>query len=233
VRRQQDRFATAGREIFESHCASCHGLNGRGGERAPDLISNPKVNQLPDRTLYQTISQGMPRAGMPSFRLALSAKDISAVVAFLRREGNPGAASPLPGNPARGKELFFGKAVCADCHMVKGRGGFLASDLSGYGRGHSPSDIRDAVVHPKPASRSQSISATTRDGREWRGIARNEDNFSIQVQDRQGNFHLLQKSDLVELKRETRSLMPDDYSSRLKQTELDDLVSYLATLRSP
>ena len=72
------------------------------------------------------------------------------------------------------------------------------------------------------------MTAVTRDGQQWTGIARNEDNFSIQLLDTKGVFHLIMKSDLASLKREPRSLMPGDYESRLSANELQDLVSYLA-----
>jgi hypothetical protein len=42
-----------------------------------------------------------------------------------------------------------------------------------------------------------------------------------------GSFHLLMKSELTSLRREPRSLMPSDYSTRLSPGELDDLVSFL------
>jgi len=70
---------------------------------------------------------------------------------------------------------------------------------------------------------------TTRSGERWTGIVRSEDNFSIQLLDTQGKFHLLMKSDLAGLERATRSPMPDDYGSRLSAAEVDALVAYLAS----
>src|SRR4030081_2551948 len=37
-----------GEEIFASSCAGCHGLDGRGGERAPNIAGRPAVQQLSD-----------------------------------------------------------------------------------------------------------------------------------------------------------------------------------------
>ena len=68
---------------------------------------------------------------------------------------------------------------------------------------------------------------TIRDGRQFTGIARNEDNFSLQLQSLDGTFHLLAKSDLQHLEYQPKSLMPSDYGSVLSASELDDLVSYL------
>ena len=69
---------------------------------------------------------------------------------------------------------------------------------------------------------------TTREGRQFTGIARNEDNFSLQLQTLDGTFHLLSKTDLTHFEYLPKSLMPSDYGSVLSATELDDLVRYLA-----
>jgi Zn-finger nucleic acid-binding protein len=71
------------------------------------------------------------------------------------------------------------------------------------------------------------VLATTREGRQFTGIARNEDNFSLQLQSLDGAFHLFAKSDLEHLEYQPKSLMPSDYGSVLSRGELDDLVSYL------
>lgn len=232
-------LGSTGRRVFESRCAACHGVNGRGGEHAPDLVANPNLRAVSDQVLFQIIRDGIPRRGMPGFNFVLTQGQIHQVVAFLRHAAH--AESPAAtgrrgfatssGEPKRGEALFFGKAGCGDCHGVGGRGGFLGPDLSGYGGDHSPGRIREAILNPNDnLSRDrQLVLATTRDGREFTGVARNEDNFSVQLLDRNGNFHLLMKSDLADLKHEPGSLMPRDYRARLSPTELEDLVSYLAT----
>ena len=219
-----------GRETFRSRCAACHGLDGRGGEHGPDIVTSPKVRGISDRALFAIITHGIPRAGMPAFGLLLEPDEIGAVVGYIRRAGSKGATARVPGDPARGESLFFGKADCGDCHMVRGKGGFLGADLSDYGRDHSPAQILRAILHPDAGSLPgpEAMTAVTRDGQQWTGIARNEDNFSIQLLDTKGVFHLIMKSDLASLKREPRSLMPDDYGSRLSSIELQDLVSYVA-----
>ena len=61
------------------------------------------------------------------------------------------------------------------------------------------------------------------------GLIRNEDNFSVQFQTKDGAFHFFQKSELRSLERLDNSLMPTDYGERLGRSELNDLVSYLMT----
>jgi len=62
------------------------------------------------------------------------------------------------------------------------------------------------------------------------GIARNEDNFSLQLQSVDGTFHFLQKSEIAKVAPHTQPLMPRDYGSTLTPAQLDDLVGYLMTV---
>src|SRR5207237_2155135 len=56
-----------GRQAFDTRCAGCHGLDGRGGERAPDIATRSAVQGRSDANLTRIIRNGIPRAGMPGF----------------------------------------------------------------------------------------------------------------------------------------------------------------------
>jgi cytochrome c oxidase cbb3-type subunit III len=163
---------------------------------------------------------------MPAFH-SLASSDVKAVVGHLRNLQGTNKTSALPGNPVRGKTLFYGDADCSVCHMVAGDGGFIASDLSGYGGTHSVEEIRNAITQPGQASDRQAQSAVVvaRGGQQYAGRIRNEDNFSLQLQSLDGPFHFFLKSDIERM--EYKPLMPLDYASRLSARDLDDLVSYL------
>jgi len=45
------------------------------------------------------------------------------------------------------------------------------------------------------------------------------------------NFHSFEKSGVVSMKREIRSLMPASYRSLFNEKQLNDLVAYMASLR--
>jgi putative heme-binding domain-containing protein len=166
---------------------------------------------------------------MPAFGSSLDETQIAAVVKYLRSLQGEAASVTVSGNSEQGRSLFFGTARCSDCHMMNGEGGFIASDLSDYGKGHSPAEIREAIVNPdrNPDSRHGTVTVTTRSGQKYIGVVRNEDNFSLQMQTTDGNFHFFDKSKLARIDRQGRSLMPSDYGSRLSKSELDDVVSFL------
>jgi putative heme-binding domain-containing protein len=217
---------TAGQKIFASTCAGCHGLDGRGGERAPNIAQNREVQRLSDAQVTHIVQEGVPGTGMPAFH-SLTSSDVKAVVAYLRTLQGSNKTSALPGNPVRGKTLFYGDAGCSACHMVAGNGGFIASDLSAYGATHSVQEIRNAITQPgqTPDHQAQSAVVVVRTGQQFTGRIRNEDNFSLQLQSLDGTFHFFLKSDIERL--EYKSLVPLDYASRLSALDLDDLVSYL------
>jgi cytochrome c oxidase cbb3-type subunit III len=225
--------STRGKQTFASTCASCHGLDGRGGERAPNIADSQKVQRLSDSQVAHIIENGIPGTGMPAFH-SLESSDVKTVVTYLRTLQGTKKAVKLPGDPERGETIFFGKAGCSGCHMVAGKGGFIASDLSGYANAHAVEQIRSAITNPTPSSDPQArlATATTRGGEKVVGRIRNEDNFSLQLQLLDGTFYFVAKSDIEGLEYSLQTLMPSDYGATLSPSELDDLVSYLMRVAS-
>jgi len=125
--------------------------------------------------------------------------------------------------------------------MVAGKGGFIASDLSGYARVHAIEEIRSAITKPTSGNdrgndrqindpKIRLVTATVSGGHKYIGRVRNEDNFSLQLQTLDGTFHFISKLDLESLEYNSEPLMPSDYGSTLSSTELDDVVSYLMSV---
>jgi putative heme-binding domain-containing protein len=136
------------------------------------------------------------------------------------------SASPATGNPARGHDLFFGKAGCSSCHQIGRRDQFIVGDLAGFARDHPADEIRDAILRPEGGP-IETVTAVAQDGRKFSGTVRNEDNASLQLEDGNGRFYLLMKSSLVSVQRKIGDAMPVNYGQRLTASELDDLVSYI------
>ena len=220
-----------GKRTFSSTCAACHGLDGKGAERGPDIARRRAVQQLSDASLLTIVRDGKPGTGMPPFR-ALGEGRIQAVVHYLRELQGHGSTVALPGNPKAGKLLFFGKGECAECHLARGQGGFMGSDLTGFASGRPAADIYSAITEPNKNldPRRQVVVVKTSDGTALTGIARNEDNFSLQLQTPDGSFHFFDKSQVQSIDRQPRSWMPADYGSKLSRQEIDQLVSYLMSI---
>lgn len=84
--------ADPGAALYATHCASCHGLSGRGdGPGAPPMARvpsfvDPAVQARSDEQLAQVIVEG--RGGfMPAFGEQLPATGIAAIVRHLRSFG--------------------------------------------------------------------------------------------------------------------------------------------------
>jgi cytochrome c oxidase cbb3-type subunit 3 len=219
---------SAGQRTFASTCASCHGLDGKGGERGPDIVTSAEVTRVSDDELLSILRAGRPDKGMPPFA-ALGPATLASVLSYLRHLQGTGIATSVAGDTEKGKEIFRGQAHCADCHIVNGAGGFLGPDLSHYSEHHALSDIRAAIVSPPKQASKQWASADVRDknGTVYEGLVRNEDNFSIQLQSSDGAFQLFSKSDLSAINHHENSLMPSDYGAKLSTAEIEDLVAYL------
>lgn len=214
--------------MFTSTCAGCHGLDGRGAERAPNIADRPQVQRLSDAQISNIISNGIAGTGMPPFH-SLQPSELQAIVAYLRILQGQKKALALPGDPERGETAFFGKAGCSRCHMVRGKGGFIASDLSTYASTHEVEQIQSAITAQNQGTNQQArlVTATIRGGEKVVGRIRNEDNFSLQMETQDGKFFSVSKADLVGLEYSSEALMPSDYSSKLNPSDLNDIVSYL------
>ena len=225
--------AERGSQRFMEFCAACHGADGKGGDKAPALISALSATQLSEGELYRIVRDGT-RGGMPPFA-QIGDTNIRAVVEYVRTlqgETEPAsvsAAAAMPGDAQAGRELFFGKAQCSECHMVQGKGGFMAGGLTRYGRNRTADAIRSAITNPDAplVPSSQVASVTTKTGQRLTGVLRNEDNFTLELETEDGRYYSLERSDLKQVRYTGHSSMPRDYGRRLTAGELDDIVSYL------
>jgi len=231
--------AVSGGRLFEQTCQSCHGPAGQG-DRGPALNTGRFAVGEGDADLFHAIRSGIPGTQMPPFA-NLTDDQIWQLVSYLRSLSSGAAAAPttaIVGDVKAGETLFFGKARCAGCHQVNGRGGIVGPDLSTAGR-TTGAALRRKLLEPAmpPATRRgappppQVIVARTKDGREIRGVRRNEDTFSVQVMDASGTLHLLDKLTLSSYRVENTSLMPGDYATSLSTTEQNDVLAYLGTRR--
>lgn len=221
--------STKGKTLFESSCAVCHGLDGGGGgEHAPNIGRASGAKSLTDSDLGRILYDGIPGKGMPAFNVLGDLK-IRSILSYLRLLQAKTEAQTDTGNPKQGKEVFFGKGQCADCHAMSGSGHFLSRDLSDYAYDHKADDVRAVIVNPQEQEAAPHIlaSVATNAGQHFSGLIRNENTSSLQLQDAEGQFYLFMKSDLRSTERSPAPSMPTDYKQKLSSTEIEDLVSYI------
>jgi cytochrome c oxidase cbb3-type subunit III len=232
----------AGEQLFLVHCAPCHGPHGEGSV-GPTLAVASLPRAPTEEALLKIITNGIEGTEMPRSRL--EPKEIKQVAAWVWQLGKI-APEKVPGDAAHGREIYFSRGGCVQCHSLNGHGGGIGPDLTGIGLRRGAGYLRRALVNPgadvpksfstyRPdVSLSENfllVRVVTKDGREITGVRINEDTFSIQLRDFDNHIHSFLKSELAELHKDWgKSPMPA-YGAALTSTELDDLVAFLVSLR--
>jgi cytochrome c oxidase cbb3-type subunit 3 len=85
-----------GSTLFGTHCAPCHGADGRGGKRASSIVDGSYLALVSDQNLRTTLIVGRPEMGAPDWRgdlpgKPMSSADVSDVVAWLAAQRPPAA----------------------------------------------------------------------------------------------------------------------------------------------
>ncbi len=241
------KAAKAGEYEFRINCALCHGLGARGGGRGPDLTRAVKKHTHNDAQMFQVISNGiagtaMPANGTNGQGVGMTDEEIWQIITYIRSQEVKAPANAV-GNAAHGKELFFGDANCSMCHMVEGKGGRLGPELTGVGGSRTRESIIDSVRNPSRRlawgltestkefpQEYESVTVVTADGKTIKGVALNEDSFSVQIMDSGENIHLLDKSTLRSFQKSRESAMPKYEPESLSDKELEDIVAYLISV---
>jgi cytochrome c oxidase cbb3-type subunit III len=221
----------AGMGQFRVRCADCHGMDATG-VRGPD-ITQVWASGRTDPGLFLTLRNGVPNTEMPSVGPPARTFDyeIWQILAYLRTLAAPAPTDPPRGNAENGERLF--RANCASCHRINSRGGRLGPDLSRIGNARS----RDVMVRRIRGAVEENgagyapVTLTTPGGQQVQAVKKNEDLFSVQVMDSRERIQGYVKSDLKEVKDETKSAMPPFGTDRLSESQLDDIVRYLMTLK--
>ncbi len=219
----------AGGRIFHTHCAPCHGIKGTGGT-GPDLTSGRFFHGSGDADLYRNIGEGIPGTAMPDvFFTGTQVWQIVAYVRSLSQQASSGAS--LKGDPAHGRQLVKEKG-CTGCHLIRGEGGSQGPDLSVIGSQRSPAYLRESILDPNAhvAPEYHVAKIVGNDRASYAGFLLNQDTYTVQILDFKRGLLSIPRTAIRDIAIDTSSLMPS-YKDRATGDELDDIVSYLASLR--
>ncbi len=134
----------AGKLMEDLNCFSCHRINGRGGDMAPDLTwegSSVQREWLDDflknpNTLRPALIRRMPKFNLTDGERATLTDYMLTVYqtsAFDRDEMPSGGYSPA--QVEQGRQLFYSKYACQSCHIVdtKNDKGYIGPPLTQAG----------------------------------------------------------------------------------------------------
>jgi putative heme-binding domain-containing protein len=218
----------SGMGLFRARCADCHGMDARG-VRGPD-ITQIWASGRSDEGLFTTIKNGIAGTEMPP-QPRLFEHETWQILAYLRTLAATTRSEPPRGNAENGQKIYA--ANCVSCHRVGGVGGRLGPDLSRIGAARSREmlelRIRGGVEGFLPGY--EPVTLTPETGQTVVGVKKNEDLFSVQIMDTRERIQGYDKASLRQLQHNPRSAMPAFGSNRISESDLDDLIRYLRTLR--
>jgi mono/diheme cytochrome c family protein len=117
----------AGQLMADMACFTCHAINGRGGDMAPDLTWEGSSVQRPwlqaflknPGTLRPALIRRMPRFNLTDSEATELTDYIMTVyqTPAFDRDSMPSSGYP-PAQVEQGKQLFYSKYACQSCHIV-------------------------------------------------------------------------------------------------------------------
>src|SRR3984957_5448827 len=93
--------STHGSEVYVTYCSSCHGVAGRGGQKASSIVEGSFLALLSDQELRTIVIAGRSELGAPDWRgnipgKPMAAQDVSDVVAWLAAQRPKFPGQPFP-----------------------------------------------------------------------------------------------------------------------------------------
>lgn len=117
----------AGQLMADMACFTCHAINGRGGDMAPDLTWEGTSVQRPwlqaflknPGTLRPALIRRMPRFNLSDSEVAELTDYIMTVyqTPAFERDSMPSSGYP-PAQVEQGRQLFYSKYACQSCHII-------------------------------------------------------------------------------------------------------------------
>ena len=222
-----------GERYFQRQCSRCHGQDAKGTDEtgAPDLTGR-LANANTDVGIFGIIREGIAGTAMLPVSADTPDATVWQLVAYINSLRTDPASVELPGSAVAGQTLFNGPGNCLDCHMVNGSGGRQGPDLSRVGERRSPDELKTDINDPDldVDPRWWTVRATKTDGTVLEGLRMGEDTFTMRLMDTDANLFSFAKNQIESYERVMKSTMPG-YAQSLTETQVDDLVAYLFSLR--
>lgn len=140
--------------------------------------------------------------------------------------------SLLMGDVGRGRDLFYGKALCSTCHAVGTDGSDFGPDLSNIGEIRSIPDLMEAIIYPHISlAREYETYQIRTAGQSYTGILK-ETMYEGRLLVKMAPDQMIQLStdEIISIEQTSNSLMPSGLDKNLSDQELSDLLAFLEAL---
>jgi putative membrane-bound dehydrogenase-like protein len=136
-----------------------------------------------------------------------------------------------PGDATRGASVF--DRYCATCHRLGARGHAVGPDLAAT-QFADPASLLTHILDPNRyvAPRDVQYIVSDKTGRIYTGLIASETAASLTLRRAEGAEDTILRSQVDELRSTGKSLMPEDFATRLTPSEAADLIAYLLKSRA-
>ena len=150
--------------------------------------------------------------------------------------------SPLPpievlvkknGNASEGRKLYNGVATCSQCHQIGTEGKNVGPALTEIGSKLSKDAMYASILAPSAgiSHNYESFAARTDEDEIVIGLMVSDTTESVTIKDAKGIERTIKRTNLAELKKQEKSLMPENLQETMNEQGLVDLVEYLVSLK--
>lgn len=134
------------------------------------------------------------------------------------------------GDVRRGQAIFnSAKAACISCHAIGYQGGKVGPDLTRISEVRSERDLLESIVYPSASFvRSyEPVIIATKGGEEQSGVLRQDAPDGVLLATGPNTEVRIARSDIIEMRPGTVSVMPQGLDEQLSRQELADLLAFL------
>ena len=139
------------------------------------------------------------------------------------------------GNASEGKKLYNGVATCSQCHQVGTEGKNVGPALTEIGSKLSKEAMIASILAPSAgiSHNFESFAAMTDEDEVVTGLMVSDTPESVTIKDAKGIERTIKRANLAQLKKQEKSLMPENLQETMSEQGLVDLIEYLMSLKKP
>ncbi|HUP77122.1 MAG TPA: PVC-type heme-binding CxxCH protein, partial [Pirellula sp.] len=195
------------------------------------LIELAKADKLPGEakiligaTLRNSEDEGIKKAANELFPVIKTSQNPLPPIEVLVKKN---------GNAAEGKKLYHSVATCSQCHQVGTEGKNVGPALTEIGSKLSKDALYASILAPSAgiSHNFESFAARTDDDEVVIGLLVSDTPESVTIRDAKGIERTIKRTNLAEIKKQEKSLMPENLQETLSDQGLIDLVEYLVSLK--
>ncbi len=195
------------------------------------LIELAKANKLPGEakiligaTLRNSEDEAIKKAATELFpALKTTQNPLPPIEVLVKKNGNAN----------EGKKLYNSVATCSQCHQVGVEGKNVGPALTEIGGKLSKDAMYAAILAPSAgiSHNYEAFAARTDEDEVIIGLMVSDTPESVTIRDAKGIERTIKRGNLEEIKKQEKSLMPENLQETMTEQGLVDLVEYLMSLK--